>query len=52
MGEDHVLNVDLRVSQVIPFIFTDIQRVTTWLFDKNSGVCFVQRWLVYSAVVF
>ena len=26
--------------------------VTTWLFDKSNGVCFVQRWLVYSAVVF
>ena len=32
--------------------FTDIQRVTTWLFDKSNDVCFVQRWLVYSAVVF
>ena len=52
MGEDHVLNVDLRVNYVIPFIFTDIQRVTTWLFDKSNGVCFVQRRLVYSAVVF
>ena len=50
-GVDHVLNVDLRVNLVIPFIFTDIQRVTTWLFDKSNGVCFVQRWLVYSAVV-
>ena len=37
---------------MIPFIFTDIQRVTTWLLDKSNGVCFVQRWLVYSAVVF
>ena len=36
---------------MIPFIFTDIQRVTTWLFDKSNRVCFVQRWLVYSAVV-
>jgi len=27
-------------------------RVTTWLFDKSNGVCFMQRWLVYSAVVF
>jgi len=51
MGEDHVLNVDVRVNKVIPFIFTDIQRVTTWLFGKSNGVCFVQRWLVYSAVV-
>ena len=24
-GEDHVLNVDLRANQMIPFIFTDIQ---------------------------
>jgi len=32
-------------------IFTDIQRVITWLFDKSNGVCFVQRWLVYTAVV-
>jgi len=22
----------------------------TWLFDKSNGVCFVQRWLVYSAL--
>ena len=51
MGENHVLNVDLRVNSVIPFIFTDVQRVTAWLFDKINGVCFVQRWLVYSAVV-
>jgi len=52
MGEDHVLNIDLHVNYVIPFIFTDIQRVTTWLFDKSNCVCFMQRWLVYSAVVF
>ena len=51
MGEDHVLNVDLRVSQVMPFIFTGIQRVPTWLFDKSNVLCFVQRWLVYRAVV-
>ena len=26
--------------------------MTTWLFDKSNVVCFVQRWLVYSAMVF
>ena len=31
--------------------FHRYQRVTTWFFDKSNGVCFVQRWLVYSAVV-
>ena len=32
-------------------LFLQISRETTWLFDKSYGVCFVQRWLVYSAVV-
>ena len=41
MGKDHVLNVNLRVNWVLPFIFTDVQRVATWLFDKSNGVCFV-----------
>ena len=40
-----------QLGDTIYFIFTDIQRVTTWLFDKSNGVCFVQRRLVYSAVV-
>jgi len=43
MGKDHVLNVDLRINLVVPFIFTDIQRVTTWLFDKSNGVCSVMK---------
>jgi len=34
MGKDHVLNANLHVKLVMPFIFTDIQRVRTWLFDK------------------
>jgi len=34
MGKDHVLNVNLRVKLVTPVILTDIQSVTTWLFDK------------------
>jgi len=50
MGEDHVLNVNLRVKLVIPFIFTDIQRVKTWLFDKCKGTYCVQRWFIYSAM--
>jgi len=37
----NVLNVNLRVKLVITLIFTDIQRVRTWLFDKSNGVCFV-----------
>jgi len=41
MGEDHVLNVNLSMKLLIPFIFTDIQRVKNWLFDKSNGVCFV-----------
>jgi len=48
MGEDHVLSVKL----VIPFIFTDIQGVKTWLFDKIIGVCFVWRWCVYFVIDF
>jgi len=35
----HVLNVDLRVKLVISFIFTDIQRVKSWLFEKRNDVC-------------
>jgi len=41
MGQDPVLNINLAVNLVIPFIYTDIQRVKTWLFDKSNGVCFV-----------
>jgi len=34
MEDDDALNVDLKVKLVILFIFTDIQRVKTWLFGK------------------
>jgi len=52
MGEDHVLSINLGVKLVIPFIFTDIQGVKTWLFDKTIGVCFVWRWCVYFVIDF
>ena len=47
MWEDHILNANLRVKLVIPFIFTSIQRVKTCLFDKSNRVCLMYRWFVY-----
>jgi len=36
MGEDHIPNINLLIKLVITFIFIDIQRVKTWLFDKSE----------------
>jgi len=42
-GEDHVLNVNLHIRLVRTFIFTDIQRVKTWVRNKSNGVCLLKQ---------
>jgi len=40
-GKDHVLNIKLSVTLVIPFIFAFIQAVKTGLFGKTNSVSFM-----------
>jgi len=38
------------IKLVIPSIFTVVQRVKIWLFNKRNGVRFIYRWYVYSTM--
>jgi len=43
---DHVLNNNLCVKFVTPFIFTEIQRKGIRLFNKSNGVSFMYWWFI------
>jgi len=45
--EDHILNINLCVKLVIPFIFTGIQRLKIGLFYKSNSLSLVHRWFIF-----
>jgi len=50
-GENHVLNVTLHITLVTTFIFPDIQRVKSWLFNKSNSVSFMWWWYIYYSML-
>lgn len=49
MGQDHVLNVNLDVNLVIPFIFSNIQVVKLNLLTKRMVYTLCRGGVVYCA---
>jgi len=46
-GKIMAVNSNLCAKLVVPYIFTDIQRVKIRLFNKSYGVSFMYRWFIY-----